>query len=123
MIYTCILHPKGNERDQLLKALFNLYKKPSYAQRQVLLHACLCFAKQSGPVRVHAELLPQCWENLNHKLDERRCFVAEACGILAPHLSVNLGCLVKLREESSPDLLERHPREFDLLHVATNAGR
>ncbi|UJR13938.1 hypothetical protein I4U23_000941 [Adineta vaga] len=85
-ICTSILHPKHTERDRLLKTLFNLYKKPSYNQRQVLLHACLCFAKQSGPVRVHAELLPQCWENLNNKLDERRCLVAEACGILTPHL-------------------------------------
>jgi hypothetical protein len=84
------LHPKTVERDHLLKTLFNLYKKPSHNQRQVLLHACLCFAKQSGPLRVHAELLPQCWENLNNKLDERRCLIAEACGILTPHLPVNL---------------------------------
>ncbi|CAF3033310.1 unnamed protein product [Rotaria sp. Silwood2] len=85
-IYTSILHPKNDERDRLLKTLFNLYKNPSFQQRQVLLHACLCFAKQSGPLRVHAELLPQCWENLNNKIDERRCLVAEACGILTPHL-------------------------------------
>ncbi len=88
IIYTSILHPKHDERDLLLKTLFNLYKKPSYNQRQVLLYACLCFAKQSGPLRVHAELLPQCWENINNKLDERRCLVAEACGILTPHLPV-----------------------------------
>ncbi|CAF3704603.1 unnamed protein product [Adineta steineri] len=86
IICTSILHTKTNERDRLLKTLFNLYKKPSYNQRQVILYACLCFAKQSGPLRVHAELLPQCWENLNNKLDERRCLVAEACGILTPHL-------------------------------------
>lgn len=89
IIYTSVLHSKNTDRDQLLKILFNLYRKPSYHQRQVLLHAALAFAKQSGPLRVHAELLPQCWENLNNKLDERRCFVAEACGILIPHLSVN----------------------------------
>jgi hypothetical protein len=88
IISAAILHSKSTERDRLLKTLFNLYKKPSYNQRQVLLHACLCFAKQSGPLRVHAELLPQCWENLNNKLDERRSLVAEACGILTPHLPV-----------------------------------
>ncbi|CAF2150068.1 unnamed protein product [Rotaria magnacalcarata] len=84
--YTSILHPKNDERDRLLKTLFNLYKNPSYNQRQVVLHAFLCFAKQSGPLRVHAELLPQCWENISNKIDERRCLVAEACGILTPHL-------------------------------------
>ncbi|CAF5183315.1 unnamed protein product, partial [Rotaria magnacalcarata] len=75
--YTSILHPKNDERDRLLKTLFNLYKNPSYNQRQVVLHAFLCFAKQSGPLRVHAELLPQCWENISNKIDERRCLVAE----------------------------------------------
>ncbi|CAF1197466.1 unnamed protein product [Rotaria sordida] len=85
IIYTSILHPKNDERDRLLKTLFNLFKNPSYHQRQVLLHGCLCFAKQSGPLRVHTELLPQCWENISNKIDERRCLVAEACGILTPH--------------------------------------
>jgi len=90
IIYTSILHPDNNQRDRLLKILFNMYKKPTINQRHILLQACLCFAKQSGPIRAHAELLPQCWENLNNKLDERRCLVAEACGILAPYLPVNL---------------------------------
>jgi len=87
IVYTSILHSNSQDRDRLLKLLFNLYKKPSFYQRRVLLHACLAFAKQSGPIRVHAELLPQCWENLSNKIDERRCFVAETCGILSPHLS------------------------------------
>lgn len=90
------MHPKHEERDNLLKTLFNLYKNPSYNQRQVLLHAFLCFAKHSGPLRAHAELLPQCWENINNKIDERRCLVAEACGILTPHLPVNLAMLKKI---------------------------
>ena len=89
VIYTSILHPDHDKRDRLLKTLFNLCKNPSYNQRQVLLHACLGFAKQSSPLRVHTELLPQCWENINNKFDEKRCLVAEACGILTPHSPVN----------------------------------
>jgi hypothetical protein len=120
IIYTSILHPQSEERDRLLKTLFNLYKKPSHNQRQILLQACLCFAKQSGPLRVHSELLPQCWENINNKLDERRCLVAEACGILTPHLPVN--DLRTKNEYESLNFIERYSSEFDILYVTTNAG-
>jgi hypothetical protein len=113
IISTSILHPTNDERDRLLKILFNLYKKPSYNQRQILLHACLCFAKQSGPLRVHAELLPQCWENINNKLDERRCLVAEACGILTPHLPVKI--LFFFRKKSFVLLLINSRKIFELV--------
>lgn len=129
IVYTSILHSNSQDRDRLLKLLFNLYKKPSFYQRRVLLHACLAFAKQSGPIRVHAELLPQCWENLSNKIDERRCFVAETCGILSPHLSVRKSKEEKRRSNvlfSSPFRsfrLERHSRQFNFFNFTTNVNR
>ncbi len=35
---------------------------------------------------VNNYLLPQCWQNLNDKSDERRMLIAEACAHLAPHI-------------------------------------
>ena len=49
---------------------------------------CVAFAKHVGPERAEAELLPQCWEQITHKFQERRQLVAESCGALAPYLPV-----------------------------------
>lgn len=34
--------------------------------RQMILTGCVAFARHVGPTRVEAELLPQCWEQVNH---------------------------------------------------------
>lgn len=34
--------------------------------RQMILTGCVAFAKHVGPTRVEAELLPQCWEQVQH---------------------------------------------------------
>lgn len=33
--------------------------------RQMILTGCVAFARHVGPTRVEAELLPQCWEQVN----------------------------------------------------------
>ena len=50
---------------------------------------CVSFAKHVGSVRLEAELLPQCWEQITYKYHERRLLVAECCGALAPYIPVS----------------------------------
>lgn len=35
-------------------------------QRQMILTGCVAFARHVGPTRVEAELLPQCWEQVEY---------------------------------------------------------
>ncbi|KAK9110631.1 hypothetical protein Sjap_018691 [Stephania japonica] len=45
--------------------------------------ACIDLAKNVGQMRTETELLPQCWEQINHTYEERRLLVAKSCGELA----------------------------------------
>lgn len=36
------------------------------SQRQMILTGCVAFARHVGPTRVEAELLPQCWEQVEY---------------------------------------------------------
>ncbi|XP_056868996.1 RAB11-binding protein RELCH homolog isoform X4 [Takifugu flavidus] len=111
ILCTACLHPEPKERDQLLHILFNLIKRPDDDQRQMILTGCVAFAKHVGPTRVEAELLPQCWEQINHKYPERRLLVAEACGALAPYLpkeirsSLVLSMLQQMLAEDKADMV------------------
>ncbi|XP_067909961.1 RAB11-binding protein RELCH homolog isoform X3 [Heterodontus francisci] len=111
ILCTACLHPEPKERDQLLHILFNLIKRPDDEQRQMILTGCVAFARHVGPTRVEAELLPQCWEQINHKYPERRLLVAEACGALAPYLpkeirsSLVLSMLQQMLMEDKADLV------------------
>ncbi|XP_067857962.1 RAB11-binding protein RELCH homolog isoform X4 [Heptranchias perlo] len=111
ILCTACLHPEPKERDQLLHILFNLIKRPDDEQRQMILTGCVAFAQHVGPTRVEAELLPQCWEQINHKYPERRLLVAEACGALAPYLpkeirsSLVLSMLQQMLTEDKADLV------------------
>ncbi|XP_048121780.1 RAB11-binding protein RELCH homolog isoform X3 [Alosa alosa] len=111
ILCTACLHPEPKERDQLLHILFNLIKRPDDEQRQMILTGCVAFARHVGPTRVEAELLPQCWEQINHKYPERRLLVAEACGALAPYLpkeirsSLVLSMLQQMLAEDKADLV------------------
>ena len=79
---------EGREsRDRLLHTLFNLVKKPDEEQRRLILVGCREYAKRVGPVCVEVEFLPQCWEQIGHKHDERRLLVAEVVGLLAAYVS------------------------------------
>ncbi|XP_042318009.1 RAB11-binding protein RELCH isoform X2 [Sceloporus undulatus] len=111
ILCTACLHPEPKERDQLLHILFNLIKRPDDEQRQMILTGCVAFARHVGPTRVEAELLPQCWEQINHKYPERRLLVAESCGALAPFLpkeirsSLVLSMLQQMLMEDKADLV------------------
>ncbi|EMP36641.1 hypothetical protein UY3_06133 [Chelonia mydas] len=84
------------------------FDKPN---RQMILTGCVAFARHVGPTRVEAELLPQCWEQINHKYPERRLLVAESCGALAPYLpkeirsSLVLSMLQQMLMEDKADLV------------------
>ncbi|KAI1902114.1 hypothetical protein AGOR_G00041380 [Albula goreensis] len=111
ILCTACLHPEPRERDQLLHILFNLIKRPDDEQRQMILTGCVAFARHVGPTRVEAELLPQCWEQINHKYPERRLLVAESCGALAPYLpteirsSLVLSMLQQMLTEDKADMV------------------
>ncbi|KAJ8336724.1 hypothetical protein SKAU_G00379440 [Synaphobranchus kaupii] len=111
ILCTACLHPEPRERDQLLHILFNLIKRPDDDQRRMILTGCVAFARHVGPTRVEAELLPQCWEQMNHKYPERRLLVAEACGALAPYLpteirsSLVLSMLQQMLAEDKADMV------------------
>ncbi|KAJ8413477.1 hypothetical protein AAFF_G00094730 [Aldrovandia affinis] len=111
ILCTACLHPEPKERDQLLHILFNLIKRPDDEQRQMILTGCVAFARHVGPTRVEAELLPQCWEQINHKYPERRLLVAESCGALAPYLpkeirsSLVLSMLQQMLSEDKADMV------------------
>uniref|UniRef100_A0A8C7VT49 RAB11 binding and LisH domain, coiled-coil and HEAT repeat containing n=1 Tax=Oncorhynchus mykiss TaxID=8022 RepID=A0A8C7VT49_ONCMY len=111
ILCTACLHPKPKERDQLLHILFNLIKRPDDEQRRMILTGCVAFARHVGPTRVEAELLPQCWEQINHKYSERRLLVAEACGALASYLpkeirsSLVLSMLQQMLAEDKADMV------------------
>ncbi|XP_066919472.1 RAB11-binding protein RELCH homolog [Clytia hemisphaerica] len=88
-------HDDNKIRDELLHMLFNLIKKPDKEQRKIIIDGCVAFAKRVGGTRIEAELLPQCWEQINHKFAERRLLVSETCGFIAPYMPVELsGSLV-----------------------------
>ena len=60
-------HPDTKVRDQLLHLLFNLTKKPDSDQRKVILRGFKKMARTLGHEKVETELLPQLWEQLDHK--------------------------------------------------------
>ncbi|XP_039054483.1 RAB11-binding protein RELCH-like [Hibiscus syriacus] len=76
-------HPDNATRDSLTHTLFNLIKRPDEQQRRIIMDACVSLAKNVGEVRTETELLPQCWEQINHMYEERRLLVAQSCGELA----------------------------------------
>ena len=79
-------HPESQTRDQLLNLLFNLIKKPDSDQRIVILRGFKKIAKCLGRQKVEAELLPQLWEQLDHKYVERRTLVCQTCAVLLPYI-------------------------------------
>ncbi|CAM6092972.1 unnamed protein product [Calypogeia fissa] len=75
-------HPEDSVRDLLTNTLFNLIKRPDEQQRRVIMDACVTLARNVGEGRTETELLPQCWEQIDHKYEERRVLVAQSCGEL-----------------------------------------
>ncbi|CAA7410447.1 unnamed protein product [Spirodela intermedia] len=83
MICAIERHPESTVRDLLTHTLFNLIKRPDEQQRRIIMDACVILAKNVGEMRTETELLPQCWEQINHTYEERRLLVAQSCGELA----------------------------------------
>ena len=83
-------HPNAETRDKLLNILFNLTKKPDVDQRKVILKGIKKIAKYLGHDKVEAELLPQLWEQIDHKYSERRLLVGETCAVLLPYIPNSL---------------------------------
>ncbi|DBB17843.1 hypothetical protein WJX82_008236 [Trebouxia sp. C0006] len=98
-------HRDAATRDKLTHALFNLVKKPNTAQRRLIADSCADLAARIGPSRTAEELLPQCWEQVNHRHAERRALVAEACGALAPYVASEMrpSLILSILQQMSTD--------------------
>ncbi|CAH2072626.1 unnamed protein product [Thlaspi arvense] len=79
-------HPVSSTRDSLTHTLFNLIKRPDEQQRRIIMDACVSLSRNVGEMRTETELLPQCWEQINHTYEERRLLVAQSCGELAEYV-------------------------------------
>lgn len=91
LLWVASHHGEAKTRDQLLKEMFNLVKKPTKEDRAALLSSLVTYARLNGEERVASELLPHCWEQLTDRQLEKRLLVAESCGSLTPHLPVREG--------------------------------
>ncbi|XP_011097164.2 lisH domain and HEAT repeat-containing protein KIAA1468 homolog [Sesamum indicum] len=114
-------HPDSATRDSLTHTLFNLIKRPDEQQRRIIMDACVTLAKNVGELRTETELLPQCWEQVNHMYEERRMLVAQSCGELAelvrPEIrdSLILSIVQQLIEDSATVVREAAAHNLALL--------
>ncbi|WOL17581.1 lisH domain and HEAT repeat-containing protein [Canna indica] len=114
-------HPDSTMRDSLTHTLFNLIKRPDEQQRHIIMAACVNLAKNVGEMRTETELLPQCWEQINHKYEERRLLVAQSCGELAEFVrpeirdSLILSIIQQLIEDSATVVREAAAHNLALL--------
>jgi hypothetical protein len=96
LLVTIRLHWDAATRDRLLHVLFNLIKRPDVDQRVAIVRGFRAMAADDvadgddRSNRIEAELLPQCWEQIGHKYEERRMLVAETCGALVPFVPAAL---------------------------------
>ncbi|HLD77855.1 MAG TPA: hypothetical protein VJB16_02390, partial [archaeon] len=114
-------HPDPSVRDMLTRLLFNLIAKPDQVQREMIMAGCSGLASLIGRQKTEVELLPQCWEQIGAKSEERRVLVAESCGRLAPFVrpelrpSLILSILSQLLEDASPVVRQAVSKNFALL--------
>ncbi|KAH7847521.1 hypothetical protein Vadar_027150 [Vaccinium darrowii] len=114
-------HPESSMRDSLTHTLFNLIKRPDEQQRRIIMDACVTLAKNVGEMRTETELLPQCWEQINHMYEERRLLVAQSCGELAEFVrpeirdSLILSIMQQLIEDSATVVREAAAHNLALL--------
>lgn len=98
-------HPDSRTRDSLSRTLFNIIKRPDEQQRRIIMDACVSLAKNVGEMITEIELLPQCWEQINHMYEERRLLVGQwtACRIRTPEIwdSRILSIVQQLIEDSA----------------------
>ena len=116
-------HPDPAVRDVLTRLMFNVILKPSAEQRSMIMSGCVTLASVAGSIRTEMELLPQCWEQMTDKYEERRVLVADSCGALGafirPELrsSLILSILEQLLDDKSKLVREAVAR--NLAHVVT----
>lgn len=114
-------HPDSSTRDSLTHTLFNLIKRPDEQQRRIIMDACVTLAKNVGEMRTESELLPQCWEQINHMYEERRLLVAQSCGELGDFVrpeirdSLILSIVQQLVEDSATIVREAAAHNLTLL--------
>ncbi|KAL6884533.1 hypothetical protein ACP4OV_010469 [Aristida adscensionis] len=114
-------HPDSDVRDSLTHTLFNLIKRPDGQQRRIIMDACVDLAKSVGEMRTETELLPQCWEQINHQYEERRLLVAQSCGELAVYVrpeirdSLILSIVQQLVEDAATVVREAATHNLALL--------
>ncbi|KAF7036425.1 hypothetical protein CFC21_047092 [Triticum aestivum] len=114
-------HPDSDVRDSLTHTLFNLIKRPDGQQRRIIMDACVELATSVGEMRTETELLPQCWEQINHQYEERRLLVAQSCGELAIYVrpeirdSLILSIVQQLVEDSATVVREAATHNLALL--------
>ncbi|KAH1132116.1 hypothetical protein AAZX31_05G002200 [Glycine max] len=114
-------HPDSSTRDSLTHTLFNLIKRPDEQQRRIIMDACVSLAKNVGEMRTETELLPQCWEQINHMYEERRLLVAQSCGELAEFVrpeirdSLILSIVQQLIEDSATIVREAAAHNLAML--------
>ncbi|BBM96799.1 hypothetical protein Mp_1g00840 [Marchantia polymorpha subsp. ruderalis] len=114
-------HPEHTVRDSLTHTLFNLIKRPDEQQRRVIMDACVSLARNVGDIRSETELLPQCWEQINHKYEERRILVAQSCGELGQFVraetrpSLILSIIQQLIEDEATVVREAAAQNLALL--------
>lgn len=87
-------HPSPDVRDNLLTILFNLTKKPDEEMRLVIVKGFLEIVSRqnarNNTTMVEAEILPQLWQQIEHKHSERRILVAETCASLIPYIPTDI---------------------------------
>ncbi|KAL2335762.1 hypothetical protein Fmac_016975 [Flemingia macrophylla] len=114
-------HPDSRTRDSLTHTLFNLIKRPDEIQRRIIMDACVSLAKNVKEMRTETELLPQCWEQINHMYEERRLLVAQSCGELAEFVrpeirdSLILSIVQQLIEDSATIVREAASHNLAML--------
>ncbi|KAG2284730.1 hypothetical protein Bca52824_055950 [Brassica carinata] len=83
--------------------------------------ACVSLSRNVGEMRTETELLPQCWEQINHTYEERRLLVAQSCGELAEYVrpeirdSLILSIIQQLIEDSATVVREAAAHNLALL--------
>ena len=87
-------HSSPDVRDNLLTILFNLTKKPDEEMRLVIVKGFLEIVSRqnarNNTTIVEAEILPQLWQQIEHKHSERRILVAETCASLIPYMPADI---------------------------------
>ena len=73
---------EGPTKQELTASLFNLFRKPSKSQREMIVAAFVQLAESSRMDTLETDLFPEICNQVDHAVAERRALVAETCGSL-----------------------------------------